>query len=962
MNQRFHVVMAENQRPITRVPLPEGIKYDSGRYIHTVHEVKQFLEPLGPFAMASVESQAEAEDVLRAGYSFQGQTWYVGGGYVRDEGAVFCLLPYETTNNEFYHKLGLNIKLPNWNDSFKVGKYIKRLWSHHRTFIQGTVISETQDTITVQMDGGPVLTIRYAPNSPITDGMHLVSNTLMNKMGWKAPVGAGLRLTTLSPRGFTKGHGIVIDGLKYDLVLFDNKTMLTSNGRFTLGLDELHPGNLFTDLQSVIHFQMYRASFIEEWAEKYAFGVVDALQDEEKLRSMLRFYQIGFHKWEKDDPEEGHTRGEYIYKERDWGLTRAMRAGVEITKTPALLRKVYNLFARQVMNCYGRVRIPVPTEVGGARYMMVDPYIFDMWGDPTLDGVLKGNEVYLPGHTGPCVFHRQPNAHCSERWHANSTQYAEHANIDHGNFMFISRDVVAKALGTLGGGDQDDRAVYYTDPKVVTHFEGLPVYPIQRIDKKAEPKASANRFAFKLRQPVYDRDQLKVMLSTMKKQRVSIGQAVNPIMFDALITDEKENILSSLNSLPRNTEDEMKRINAATIEMQRYQGYMMAGVASQLETIIDAVKRDGSDVSSVANEIKAFWNWLPVVPQVMMRGGYEGNGRLPEWRRGEHMPVMVKTQLDGVLDKINDMTTELEDYVAQLSWQVVQDIPEEILTYPEEDGDYQLALAIRQYYHEQREHLMSSVPANKSEDRKKAFMKVDANVYHMFKSHPRVLEAFVQLYKIIYSNRRAEAPIGENNRPKPYPDGLLWGPYTSGLTIRAMDAAELTGRYVEAHMYPEAKKYVRGDHDVNIENGVITIQGSNVQVGMIDPIADGETKLEHGLVKVPAQVFNPYIADATQVLTVVAGWTERKDSTPQAIAEWRKHLCEEVFLEPFAYKNEVSGETEHAVRVVLQDGTDYGRITRKDSHHVTQPMIGWLTLGRTPRTMCVTIKETDTRE
>src|SRR5260221_5798510 len=48
-------------------------------------------------------------------------------------------------------------------------------------------------------------------------------------------------------------------------------------------------------------------------SEAFMNKVIDALQDESKLRDMLRFYNISFHKDEND---------EYIDKEKDWALLR----------------------------------------------------------------------------------------------------------------------------------------------------------------------------------------------------------------------------------------------------------------------------------------------------------------------------------------------------------------------------------------------------------------------------------------------------------------------------------------------------------------------------------------------------------------------------------------------------------------------------------------------------------------
>lgn len=960
MNQQFHVVML-GRNVTVRLPLAPGQKYDSKTLIHPDHESRQFLEPLGPFAMASIDDQAKAQQILSEGFTFDdGSKWYVGGGFVRDDGAVFCLLPEKKTDKEFYRSLGMNVVLDKWADSFKVGKYIKRLWSHHREYIQGDVIGQNGDVLLVRLDkefGGKVISVRYAPKSPLTEGMNLVSKHFLKSIGHKANAGTGLRITALSPMGFSKGHAIVMDSLHFDLVMFETKNMLTSNGRFTFALDELHPGKLFTDPQSVMNFRLDQGPFLERWAESFGYDVIEAIQDEDKLRAMLRFYNIGFHKWQKDEPLHGGKQGEYIFKEKDWALLRALRSGISIIDKPALVRKIFHLFLDKVMDCENNIRIPISDEVGGARYILVDPTIFDADGNPSKEGVLRGNEVYCPGYIGPVVFHRQPNAHRTEHHVANSVHHAAHIAIDEGSFMFISKDVVISTLLKLGGGDQDDRVVYYKDKEVVDHFNNLEAYPIVMQEPKPEPIVRKNRFSHELLRPkpIYDRDQIGIMLAQQKQQRVSIGQAVNPIMLDTVITDHQNEIINYMQGLP--DEHKTAKVKHAIEEMIKFEGNRLKGVASQLEKIIDAVKRDGADVSVVATDIRDFWGWLPVVPEFCIHGG-EFDGRLPSSRRGENLPVIVQTNVDVVLNKIADMREELEDFVTELSWQLVKEVPLEILTYPDQPGDLQLAMAMRTFYHQERERLMSPLDATDSKARIQAFIQVDQNVFDQFKHHPLVLEAMLKLYAMIYSARRPESKKDVvTGRPKAFPDGILWGPRLGGLMIQALDRAELTTRFVEAEMYDDMKRYKRDVHDITVSDGVMRIAGTETELGMVDRVPDGDTKLVRGLVPTPTGMVIPQPEVRVNVFTVVAGWTTRADATPEAIGKWRAHLCDSVQLVPYVYVDEKTTEPSHAVRVLLQDGTEYGHISAREAVRVTVPTMGWLTPGKTPKTMTVTVKE-----
>ena len=83
--------------------------------------------------------------------------------------------------------------------------------------------------------------------------------------------------------------------------------------------------------------------------------------------------------------------GKPIWKDSDWSLMRAMRAGIKFTQHPSLLNKVFRLFSQQIMDCDYRVRIPVPEAVGVRRYAFPDPSVFDMDGEQYL--LYNGNEI-----------------------------------------------------------------------------------------------------------------------------------------------------------------------------------------------------------------------------------------------------------------------------------------------------------------------------------------------------------------------------------------------------------------------------------------------------------------------------------------------------------------------------------------------------------------------------------------
>lgn len=988
MNQQYHVVISKG-RILTRRPWKAGVeKYSSGGSdvspaMFGEHERRQFLEPLGPFILVSIEDKqpAIAATILADGYELTDpetkvkSKWYVAGYYVRDDGAVYIMTPQPMNDKQFKEKLGLRIDLEGeWGNSFKVGKYLKRLFSHHREYIQGRVVKVNGNIVEVELPNKEHITIKYADHGKLTDGMSLVSSRLLALFNHKSKEGQGMRVTALSPVGFSKGHAMVKDYLKYDLVLFNSKKMLYGQ-QFTFGFDWLHDaGAVYTDIQSYVNFRFVDAKFLLNQADTYMRSVIAAVGDTEKLREMLQFYRIDSH-YEQERDEDGDLI--FIDREKDWTLLNALRHGVDIQAHPALVRRFFNLFTKTVMNCETNMRAPIDPRVGSARYAMADPSIFDVWGDPTLEGELEGNTVYCGGHIGDIAFHRQPNAHRGEHHIAQGVASAHLEKMDTGCFIFLSRDVGQHALGKLGGGDYDDRLMYYTDQSIIKQFRVLEsdAYPVVTRPEKLTIKPRKNVFEdLLLRKPIYDRDQLLIMLDQMKEQGVSIGYVVNAVMQDTCITDHKAEILAYLKTLPSDI-----KVLSAIAWLENYAGSVLREPASRLEDTIDAVKKEGSDLKDIGRQIREWNSTYQVVARFFTRGG-KFEGRVPQSRRGPDHPVIVNTSIDDEIDEVREHRRDLEELITRNSYQMMKPIAEELLTYPMgniEPLARQLAVSIRQNYYNQWANLRSEIPQTNDNEQARlsvaAYNKIDKSLYDTYGHNPLILDAMVLLYISVYERRRPDAPLQDDGTYKKFSDGILWGSYMSNLTIRMLEMVGLAGRYVPVQFdagYSHLK--YQDTIEATVENNQVRIEGTNEVIGTLNPspYPDGHITIERGLVKVPAKDVYPYQGPEPKqiALSVVAGWEEkitaaqvRNDqeawlSLNKQLAEWRAQTDKKVMLVPFIYNNSTTGEDEHAVRVLL-DGVEYGNITRADAIYVTKNKEGWLYKGRSPKTMVVVIED-----
>lgn len=984
-HQRFHVVFKKGTVTVARpwkgrdveTFSSSGCVRDDGTAIPAMfgnHEVKQFLEKLNePFIVVTIDVGSKADDyagtelsirimdeglVVEHPETHEKSKWYVAFPYLRDEGAVYIMTQKPMSIEECSHRLGLRVDLENkWGNSFKVGKYLKRLYSHHRKFIQGEVVSKDTNgsVILVRLPNGKVISARYADYGKLTDGMNLVSTHCLKMLGLNRTAGQGLMMTTLSPKGFSKGHGIVLPHLHHDLVLFNSKKLLYGD-QFTFGMDWLHSGRLFTDIQSVLTFRMHRTPFLEEWADIYNNKVRDALQDEEKLRRVLQFYRVEFHKY-----VTGEHKDEFIEKEKDWALLRALRAGVKHKTHPALVRKLYHLFMEKIADCEN-FRIPVPESDGGAREALVDPTIFDAHGDPTLEGSLQGNTVYCGGHVGPIVFHRQPNAHRGECHIANSVQSKDLAALDTGTFLFLSRDMVAESLGKLGGGDQDDRLVYYTNPDVVNHFKKLELdpYPIVKYPEAVETESKANQYAHWFDKPSYTRKRFLEMLQNQKQQKVSIGYAVNAIMRDTIITDEQTNMLDSLLIRPKD-----HKVESAISWLYNRPANKLKGVTSRLELVIDSVKKTGSGLKEIGDEIREDNATFEIIPLFMTRPNKYGYSRVPASRENETYPVIVRCSVDDLYDKLHQKTIDVRDAVTTISWQMMEPLPLEILTQPLIPGSEHLAAAIRQYYSLQWANLRkeNTPTGDDKADSKKiisAYVKIDEAVYRRYYDNPMIIDAMVHIYHDVYERISSEPDKDENGKPKNYPDGILWGPRMSGLTIQMLRLVGLAGRYEEAKIDPEWMHLVkRNKRLVEAYKGIILDEKTGNVLGSVESSLNASNLvLESGpggiMIKMPAELKE---RPSLMSLKVMNGLAARKAS-PQEIAIWKAKATaqERVTLIPCVFVND-RGEQEHAVKVILKStGEEYGYISREDASYVVEKTDGWLNEGKTLLSSVVNIK------
>ena len=273
---------------------------------------------------------------------------------------------------EFTRHLGISI---NTNNIFKAGKYLSRVFraTKHGGFYKNIDLHINESS-------------RYSDK--LTDGISLVSTKLARSLGWdKAEPGRSAQFTLFYKDGLVKGHCVVSDKIKHDIILYGDgnikKEICLSGDINYIALEPVKLGKkLRLDIQSLLNlYPIFDGRQYLEWAYD---GIIKYREDlfSGKLSEWLDDY--------------GTISAEDFDKE-SWVLRKAVYHKIDYTKFPGLIRSGWAMFKNSIMrfakdNDGAPVfRIPVP---GGKRaYLRVDLRNHDCDGNFTSD--LQPDEVEL---------------------------------------------------------------------------------------------------------------------------------------------------------------------------------------------------------------------------------------------------------------------------------------------------------------------------------------------------------------------------------------------------------------------------------------------------------------------------------------------------------------------------------------------------------------------------------------
>ena len=763
--------------------------------------------------------------------------WHPYAWWMQDKEAAFILTDDVVSTS--FDKLGMICKLESSSDANKASKYLKRLFAPYLGGMYfGEVIRRGYGRIAVRMDNGVGLNFivrgvrRDRNGRPVDDGeQYLTVSAYYRITGKRAKSGDGFQITALEASGLIKGHvQILADedlATGVDGILIGPKKQIKALGdRFSIGfMQELHAAEeLYTDLQSVINFKLWR--FFKNWVpaqfDRYYAELQNSVAIDASIERMLEKQHTDHSWW-----EESYLPAQLFLAEKKYKL------GLFANLIPASTYRLGRMTEKQISqmcmrDSEGKLRVRIPDHVAFARYAIVDKTAMDFDGNIDEDsGVLRAGQAFVGGKVGQIVraralqgkrtvlwVHRQPNGHPDERYKLELVWSQGMEDIfGDGPFIHISASTIGVMMEILGGGDQDDRLVCYFDDEVVAHISALPAYP----KPAPEPKADApvvpeliwkKNVAQYGRTFTFNRAMMAKIIVAKANERMSIGSAVTPLMtFTALWHEGRitDNI------------------------------YDFSFVGWKLEQVIDSIVKDGSSIAWLQDASTRYYSSVTFMPKWAQRKVSKS-----VWDRYQFQTV--ETELDRVIAWVEGEADDYSEWLKRHTHNLVLQVWSEI-----NNGEgflphrymsshlhlnrlgnpaCELAKNIREVYFDLldrcRLHMVGRVldggPARLEAEKAllrqgsplrlaKLFWEDDVEAakarpevaklwsdptvigltyqmaermtYELFHTDPHILEAFVVLWQQTY-RKASDTAIGKLS------DGLLWGRYTSSLTIQAL--------------------------------------------------------------------------------------------------------------------------------------------------------------------------------
>jgi hypothetical protein len=627
-------------------------------------------------------------DLARLGANVGGSTYsFLYGQYTSHA----SLLMVPSNSGVTLESVGIHIVDPQ-----KAIKYFKRVRAPHKAVAFGKILeySPMGDgyVAVFQLEDGYIGACRVINTEQmddrrkaIGDGQLRVSTKfyrhVMQKLNgieirdWSAYAG---KVTGFGPFGVIKGYGHSQEDLEFDIVAYGAKGAVLYDDFFFGVMSDLNPGRSSRmDLQSMVNFGLEK--FVPEAFAKCRDEITNALADEGKMRAVFMRNMDG-------------------RETRDWVLPRAFEMGLSPFAEPSLLRKLTALLLTDIQQAD---QAKIPWDYASMRVDIVpDPHMFDSFGDihPDRTVIAKGQMVCMDVPEGPTAEFRQPNGHALEHSRSKNVHNRRFNRFKGMQRCFYGADLLEQNA-PKNGADNDDSQVVVFNPAIVKHFYEL-TYDVGQKMVIATGVTPSNSYYEILRNATraatqetaaYSAKDFLTMLSQVQTQTLYLGQIVNTIMLDGLLSGKHK--VAMLADLDRRIADPndpapLQVLVAKREWLKNRKDYQAADAATNLEGAIDfavAGKGNQDQFKPIMMSINKIRTETQVYPTIfgMPGSGFQGRGRTPVTKVVNHDFVFANSELDLVLQEVRRQTNDLVNSLQRLEWDCITPLPMEVeIAYP----------------------------------------------------------------------------------------------------------------------------------------------------------------------------------------------------------------------------------------------------------------------------------------
>lgn len=366
------------------------------------------------------------------------------------------------------------------------------------------------------------------------------------------------------------------------------------------------------------------------------------------------------------------------------------------------------------------------------------------------------------------------------------------------------------------------------------------------------------------------------LIAEQQENKLNIGMIVNwglrRILTDfdesrkSMIADAQEQL-----ACPGVSRRDKKRLEEAIADLETAEKHLEAAIMNNLEKEIDAFAK-GDKTGTTSNLYEHIFKDNNVAKHFPLCfdkfGGFNDEGRIPRYLRGDKKPVLLRTELCRTLEEVVALAERLEDAVILMRYEQMRPLPLSLVTRPTNPLAAKVAARQDKAWRRAWRSLNEDNGAT-SEDRGALYKRLASEFGAKLLAWPLwfQFDVICELAKLIYPgyigldripvypdwlDDEETKPHPKAGRPMPHTDGLLWTPVYGKVFVDLLVSEGEANKYVPISLYQDYRG-LRKERSLpmKVENGVVFRKDDNAIIGTCLKLADGEYTMQMGFVFEP---------------------------------------------------------------------------------------------------------------